>query len=222
MFNLKTMLPAFFKKDKSAKNWEQAFNSTYRNMSGDIWNIFRLKYLFHGKRATKWAYTELQKMKFLEHVPKRVLREWAKRCVLSNERETISCEEIRTYFPGLTKNDSKYLAASVSNTCRTFWDIQQAKECDAKFYLWKSSACPTHTRMNNIICPIDEPVSESIVKDDMITGDSYPGEGYRCLCILSPLLSKLDLPNGKLRVYMDGEIHHMGRKQFYQLDPFDE
>ena len=115
-----------------------------------------------------------------------------------------------------------YLAASVSNTCRTFWDIQQAKECDAKFYLWKSSACPTHKRMNNIICPIDEPVSKSIVKDDMITGDSYPGEGYRCLCILSPLLSKLDLPNGKLRVYMDGEIHRMGRKQFYQLDPLDE
>lgn len=216
------MLPAFFKKDKSPKNWEEAFNSTYRNMSGDIWNIFRLKYLFHGKRATKWAYTELQKMKFLEHVPKRVLREWAKRCVLSNERGTISCEEIRIYFPGLTKNDSKYLAASVSNTCRTFWDIQKAKECDAKFYLWKSSACPTHKRMNNIICPIDEPVSKSIVKDDMITGDSYPGEGYRCLCILSPLLSKLDLPNGKLRVYMDGEIHRMGRKQFYQLDPFDE
>ena len=222
MFNLKTMLPALFKKDKSPKNWEEAFNSTYRNMSGDIWNIFRLKYLFHGKRATKWAYTELQKMKFLEHVPKRVLREWAKRCVLSNERETISCEEIRIYFPGLTKNDSKYLAASISNTCRTFWDIQQAKECDAKFYLWKSSACPTHKRMNNIICPIDEPVSKSIVKDDMITGDSYPGEGYRCLCILSPLLSKLDLPNGKLRVYMDGEIHRMGRKQFYQLDPFDD
>ena len=222
MFNLKTMLPAIFKKDKTSKNWEEAFNSTYGNISGDIWNIFRLKYLFHGKRATKWAYTELQKMKFLEHVPKRVLREWAKRCVLSNERETISCEEIRIYFPGLTKNDSKYLAASVSNTCRTFWDIQQAKECEVKFYLWKASACPRHRRMNNIICPIDEPVSKDIVKDDMINGDSYPGEGYRCLCMLRPLLSKLDLPEGKLRVYMGGEIHRMGRKQFYQLEPFDD
>lgn len=222
MFNLKIIFSSIFRKNKPNKNWEEAFNESYGDISGDIWRIVHLKYLLHGKKATKWAYAELQKMQFLEHVPKHVLREWAKRCVLSNERETISCEEIRIYFPGLTKNDSKYLAASISNTCRTFWDIQQAKECDVKFYLWKASACPRHRRMNNIICPIDEPVSKDIVKDDMINGDSYPGEGYRCLCMLRPLLSKLDLPEGKLRVYMGGEIHRMGRKQFYQLEPFDD
>ena len=222
MFDLKLIISTIFKKSTAPKNWREAFNDTYGSTSKAIGSALQFNHFFHRHEAVRWAYTELQKMKFLDQVPKSVLQEWAKRCVLSDERGSISNEELMTYFPGITKKEAKYLASSVSLTCRVFWDIQQAKECDAKFYLWKASACPAHKRMNNIICPIDKPVSKSIVKDDMIVGDSYPGEGYRCLCLLIPLLSKDDLPNGKLRVYMDGEIHHMGRKQFYQLDPFDE
>ena len=166
-------------------------------------------------QAINFGVQELSKMTKLQAIPVAVIRQWATQAVSDSGRDAIDLEEVRRYFPGMTKQDAEYMVASIQNTCRVFWDLQRPRSAGITHYIWKSDACQQHKHLDQLVCPIDEPLPESITKDPSIHGPIYPGEGYHCLCYLAPVINAYDPPS-PIHLYENGKITTISKKEFIQ------
>ena len=153
-------------------------------------------------------------MGILMAIPRPVIKDWAIRSISSDDRNAVSVDEIRQYLPRMTKRDASYLAASIQNTCRVYWDLKDAINAGCTHYIWKAGTDAQHRHMNNIVCPLDEPIPEYIVKDSSMHGPIYAGEGYHCLCWIAPVISDLDAPPSPIRIYENGAIKKISKREF--------
>ena len=79
-----------------------------------------------AKEAIVFSINELSKMGILMAIPRPVIKDWAIRSISSDDRDAVSVDEIRQYLPRMTKRDAYYLASSIQNTCRVYWDLKEA------------------------------------------------------------------------------------------------
>lgn len=52
------------------------------------------------------------------------------------------------------------------------------------------------------------------VKDSSMHGPIYAGEGYHCLCWIAPVISDLDAPPSPIRIYENGAIKKISKREF--------
>lgn len=195
------------------RNWREAMAQSQSNKSDIAYNDLDKRRRPYMQQAEEFGIKELQKMVFLKDIPLNVLSTWAKAAVNDIDRSSIGIEEIKKYFPKMTKKDAEYMESSIQHTCRSFWDITEAKPAGCTHYIWLAYD-DQHNHMNNLVCPIDEQIPSHIVNDPDIIGSSYPGEGYRCLCMAMPIISEDDAPSSPIKLYENGKIQKITKKEF--------
>lgn len=202
-----------FQPTSEPRNWREAMAQSQSVHSDGLHDDLKKRRAPYMHQAEDFGFRELQKMAFLKDIPLHVLSKWSKLSVNNTDRTSIESKEIKKYFPKITKRDTEYMIASIQHTCRSFWDITEAKAAGCTHYIW-SADDNQHTHMNNLVCPIDEQIPSHIVNDPDIMGASYPGEGYRCLCMVMAVLSEDDAPPAPIRLYENGKLRKITKKEF--------
>ena len=165
------------------------------------------------KQARTFGICELRKLKDLSCVPDTVLQQWASRSVENMDRNSVIAEDVLPFFPGITKKDAGYLAASIKSTCRSFWDQAEAQHVGAHFYLWSSLKGEQHFHLDNLVIPVGVPLPPGLTKDVHMNGPIFPGEGFRCLCYAEPIIDADQLKR-TVKVYEKGTIVSMSKREF--------
>lgn len=163
-------------KNKQMEQLQQAeapFDSALRATNPDI---------------VKLCITDLQNMNILECVPESILNRWVIMAANNNDRAAIPPEEIKIYFPTITKNEMNYIRSSIQHTVRARVKIDELYNDGYKYCVWRSGACPRHTKLEQLIFPTKLQIPHEITKDQTTIGAIYPGQGYRCLCYADPLI----------------------------------
>lgn len=202
------------KKKRKKMNWSEAFNEEHRTGIAPFTDMVRKRRNPFAEEAIVFGINELSKMGILMAIPRPVIKDWAIRSISSDDRDAVSVDDIRQYLPRMTKRDASYLAASIQNTCRVYWDLKDAINAGCTHYIWKAGTDAQHRHMNNIVCPLDEPIPEYIVKDSSMHGPIYAGEGYHCLCWIAPVISDSDAPPSPIRIYENGVIKKISKREF--------
>lgn len=164
-------------------------------------------------QAREFSFFELRKMRDLTNVPDAVLKQWASRAVEDSGRNAITATDVLPFFPGITKKDANYLAASIKSTCRSFWDQIEAQQVGARFYLWSSLKGEQHFHLDNLVVPVGVPLPPNLTKDAHMNGPIFPGEGFRCLCYAEPIIDADQLKR-TVKVYEKGMIVSMPKREF--------
>lgn len=204
----------FNKVSQKNKNRNMAIEQNQSNIPKDLCVSVENRRIPYEEQAKDFGFKELQKMEFLKNVPKNTLSEWANLCTKNTGRSSIGIDEIRRYFPEMTKKDASYLESSIQSTCRAYWEFVDFKKAGVTHYIWKADTNDQHAHLNNLVCPINEQIPCEIVNDPDILGSSYPGEGYRCLCWAMPILDESDAPPEPIRLYENGNIKNISKSEF--------
>lgn len=180
---------------------------------------------FHSSRQTvdpamiTLCVEDLRNMNILECVPDAVLERWAMMSADNNIRSAIPLEEIKIYFPSVTKNEMAYIRTSIQHTVRARVKMNELYNDGYEYCVWRSGACPRHTKLEQLIFPTQLQIPHKITKEQTMIGSIYPGQGYWCLCYADPLIIADQVPIDPICFYDGSAIKTITKEDINHLIP---
>ncbi|WP_217368959.1 phage minor head protein [Brevibacillus sp. HB1.4B] len=149
-------------------------------------------------------------------VNEHVLRE-----VLKGTRADEIAKQIKTYFPEATKAKANLIARTEVSKTSTALTQARAESVGANWYVWRTSEDSrvrgSHKIMDGVLVKWNAPPSPEKLDGQTRTFGNYnAGEIFNCRCYPEPVID-LSLVSWPAKVYYNGSIHRMTRKQFERI-----
>lgn len=160
----------------------------------------------------------------IRSVPRKVGEEMtakASELQLAGERPEALSEKLKAIAPHLTRAKIRLIARTEISRAETDITVARAQDIGIEWGQWSTSndiaVRPSHRLMDKVLMKFsDPPAPEKLAGIRSKLGHYLPGQAPRCRCVLLPLVS-LDEITWPAKVYSDGKIVRMSRKNFAKL-----
>lgn len=130
-------------------------------------------------------------------------------------------KQIMTFFPDATKAKANLIARTETSKTSTALTQARSESVGIGWYRWRTSedqrVRESHKLMDNVLVRWDDPPSPEKLDGIRSALGKYPAGGApNCRCYPEPVIS-LDLISWPARVYRNGSITKMSRKQFEKI-----
>lgn len=139
---------------------------------------------------------------------------------LTGRRASDIVDDIKTMFPKLTENQAKTIARTETSKTSTALTRARCENMNINWYIWRTSedvrVRSSHSHMEGVLVCWGNPPSPEKLIDEKFVGYYHAGEIYNCRCYPQPIV-KLDFVKWPAKVYYQGRIQKMSRKQFEKI-----
>lgn len=130
-------------------------------------------------------------------------------------------QQIKTMFPENSEASAKLIARTETSKTSTALTRARSESVGADWYIWRTSedarVRDSHRLMDIVLVKWSDPPSpEQLAGEKHSYGHYNCGEIFNCRCYPEPIID-LDLINWSAKVYRNGSIQRMTRKQFESL-----
>lgn len=123
-------------------------------------------------------------------------------------------------FPDESKSRLKLIARTEVSKTQTALIQSRAMSLGADWYIWRTSdderVRDSHRKMNGVICSWKDPPDPEKLIGAKSYGKYHAGDIFNCRCYPEPIVN-LDYVKFPAKVYINGTIRTMSRKQFEKL-----
>ena len=116
---------------------------------------------------------------------------------------------------------AKLIARTEVSKATTALTKARCDNLDIRWYVWRTAedgdrVRKSHRIMNGVIVPWNDPPSPERLANEKDVGNYHAGNIWNCRCYPEPLIN-LDSVSWPHKVYQNGQIKMVGRKQFEQI-----
>lgn len=156
-------------------------------------------------------------------IPRKVSEEMtdyvSKRAIEGRRSEDIA-EELQSIYPKMFKNKADLIARTETSKTSTALTKARCDNLGIKAYIWRTSedirVRESHEKMDDVIVFWNEPPSPETLAGEKNVGHYHAGNIYNCRCYPEPII-RLDFISWPHKVYHNGQITRMSRKQFESI-----
>lgn len=139
---------------------------------------------------------------------------------LKGKRAKEISEELQAKVPYMFEYKANLIARTEVSKTNTALTKARCEDIGIKWYNWRTSndqrVRNSHDHMNNVLVCWDDPPSPEKLIAEKFVGYYHAGNIYNCRCYPEPVV-KLDFLKWPHKVYYNGEIKTMTRKQFEEI-----
>lgn len=150
-----------------------------------------------------------------KHVNEHILTE-----SLKGKRSSDIAKEIRMLFPEKSKARANLIARTEVGKTSTALTQARSNILGIPAYVWRTSkdsrVRSSHDIMDGVIVLWDNPPSPEALDKEKSVGRYHAGCIWNCRCYAAPIID-LDLIKWPAKVYQNGSVQRMPRKQFERL-----
>ncbi len=177
---------------------------------------------------TQLRYAILQEGKRLfpeiEDLPERLQEKIGKRA-LEWHLEGLSGKqieyEVRELFPKLSPERIQLIAQTEASTASTLFTRVRAESEGFNWYEWMGALDArerqSHRHMEGVLVRWSDPPAPELLIGEESQGHYHAGQTFNCRCIPSVIPSPDDIRGWPRKVYWQGQIHRMLRREFLLL-----
>lgn len=129
-------------------------------------------------------------------------------------------DDMMKMFPNTAKSRLMLIARTEVSKTQTALVQARAMNMGADWYIWRTSdderVRPSHRKMDGVICNWKDPPDPEKVCGLKSYGKYHAGDIFNCRCYPEPIVN-LDYVTFPAKVYINGTIKMMSRKQFEKL-----
>jgi SPP1 gp7 family putative phage head morphogenesis protein len=145
---------------------------------------------------------------------------------LKGTRASDIAKQIKALFPEKSKAKANLIARTETSKTSTALTQARSEGMGVKWYMWRTSkdkrVRDSHKLMDGVLVKWSDPPSPEALDDEKHTfGHYHAGNIFNCRCYPEPVID-LDLVSWPARVYVNGSIKTMSRKQFERISGGDE
>ncbi len=120
-----------------------------------------------------------------------------------------------------SRASAKLIARTEVSKATTALTKARCDNLDIRWYVWRTAedgdrVRKSHRIMNGVIVPWNDPPSPERLANEKDVGNYHAGNIWNCRCYPEPLIN-LDSVSWPHKVYQNGKIKMVGRKQFEQI-----
>ncbi|MFC3768372.1 phage minor head protein [Paenibacillus sp. GCM10012303] len=151
----------------------------------------------------------------------RQVTEHVGREVLKGTRAIDIAEQIKTYFPDVTKAKAGLIARTETSKTSTALTQARSELIGVDWYVWRTSedtrVRSSHRIMEGVLIRWSNPPSPELLDGERRSfGHYHAGNIFNCRCYPEPVID-LDLIQWPAKVYYGGTVQRMSRKQFEKI-----
>jgi SPP1 gp7 family putative phage head morphogenesis protein len=172
-----------------------------------------------GKTAKKYFLDSCAQSSITSNLSPQLLNYIRSENLKGRRAESIANSILRK-LPGHDKEDVERMVRTVVGMAETAFDRARAQELGLDWYMWESShderVRESHCNMTGVLVSWNDPPSPEQLIGETSFGRYHPGGAEDCRCIALPVL-RLDAVQWPAKVYTNGKIVNMSRKEFQRL-----
>jgi SPP1 gp7 family putative phage head morphogenesis protein len=160
---------------------------------------------------------------YITQVPEKVSRdltEYITKRSLEGRRSEDIAEELHSIYPKMLKNKVDLIARTETSKTSTALTKARCDNLGIKAYIWRTSedirVRDSHKKMDDVIVFWNDPPSPEALAGEKNVGRYHAGNIYNCRCYPEPIV-RLDFVSWPHKVYYNGQIVRMSRKQFEEV-----
>ncbi|WP_207953230.1 phage head morphogenesis protein [Paenibacillus agricola] len=139
---------------------------------------------------------------------------------LKGTRSSSIAEQLKLLFPDMSNAQAALIARTESSKTSTALTEARSLGMGVHWYVWKTSedsrVRDSHARMDGVLVNWNDPPSPELLDGMKSYGHYHCGGIFNCRCYPEPVID-LDLIAWPAKVYRNGSITRMTRKQFEQI-----
>lgn len=140
---------------------------------------------------------------------------------LKGTRASDIADQIITMFPQTSRAKADLIARTETSKTQTALTEARCQSLGVGWYIWRTSkdqrVRDSHKLMSDVLVRWSDPPSpEELDGESRTYGHYHAGNVFNCRCYTAPLID-LDLVTWPARVYYNGSIQRMTRKQFERI-----
>lgn len=139
---------------------------------------------------------------------------------LKGRRSEDILDDLIKRYPGTAKSRLRLIARTEVSKTQTALIQSRAVSLGANWYIWRTSEDErvrgSHGKMNGVLVNWKDPPSPEALADMKSYGKYHAGDIFNCRCYPEPVVN-FDYVEFPAKVYYNGEIRKMSRKQFEKI-----
>jgi SPP1 gp7 family putative phage head morphogenesis protein len=139
---------------------------------------------------------------------------------IDGRRASDIAEDLQSRFPEMCKAKADLIARTETSKTSTALTKARCDNLGIKAYIWRTSedirVRESHEKMDDVIIFWNDPPSPEALAGERNIGHYHAGNIYNCRCYPEPII-RLDFISWPHKVYWNGSIVRMSRKQFEEV-----
>lgn len=162
--------------------------------------------------------------RLIKSMPERIrieITDIVARETMNGRRSTEIAEDLQSRFPEMLKNKADLIARTETSKTESALNQARSQNLGLNWYIWRTSddvrVRKSHDHMEDVLINWENPPSpEALIKQRSKLGRYHAGCAPNCRCY-SEIVVRLDFVKFPHKVYYNGKIQYMSRKQFESI-----